>query len=623
MHNPLDESRSGGKSGRLPLLIYDGDCGFCRLWIERWKTLTGERVEYRPYQEVASRFPEIPTDNLAKSAQLVTPDGRVFAAAHAVFRTLAYAPGRGWMLWMYQKIPGVAAASEAGYRLVAAHRSFLFRLTRWLWGGSLAPASHVLTRRLFLGLLGVIYLIAFSSLSTQILGLAGSRGILPAAEFLQAVKDNVSPDRYWLFPTLAWLNSSDTFLRVLTLGGVLLSLLLMAGVATVPVLIILWAAYLSLVIAGQDFMMFQWDGLLLETGFLAIFFAPWQLLPNLRREREPSRAVLWLLRFLAFRLMFSSGVAKLLSGDPRWRKLTALDYHYETQPLPTPVAWYAHQLPQDFQKISVAIMFFIEILVPFLIFAPRRLRFLAAGALIFLQVLMALTGNYTFFNWLAVALCLLLFDDALLERSLPQRFGARMGRSHERPRGTIPRRALTACFAAAILFAGLVEIPGVRFGARLPRPAARVLTSMRVLRMVNGYGLFAIMTTARFEIVIEGSNDGERWSAYEFKYKPGDVNRAPGWVAPYQPRLDWQMWFAALGNYQENPWFTSLMLRLLQGSPEVLALLASNPFPEAPPHYLRASFYEYHFTDFPTRRATGAWWRRKPKGLYFPVVRLP
>jgi hypothetical protein len=321
--------------------------------------------------------------------------------------------------------------------------------------------------------------------------------------------------------------------------------------------------------------------------------------------------------------MFSSGVAKLLSGDPTWRNLTALNYHYETQPLPTPLGWFFYQIPGGFQKFSVLVMFFVELVIPFFIFAPRRLRFFAGGAIIFLQIMIALPGNYAFFNLISVALCLLLFDDEFLVRLVPRWLRDKITFSLARvSRGRL-RQVLAGSFAALVVLGGVAEIPGVRVGRWLPSPAALILNRMRSLRIVSGYGLFAVMTTSRPEIVIEGSRDGETWSAYEFKYKPGDVNRAPPWVAPHQPRLDWQMWFAALGSYRENPWFGNLMLRLLQGSPEVLDLLRQNPFADAPPRYVRALLYDYHFTDFSTKRTTGAWWRRKLVGAYFPAVSLP
>ena len=607
----------------LPLLVYDGDFDFCRRWIARWRAITGERVEYAPYQEVAGRFPQIPIEDFKRSVQLILPGGEIFAGAHAVFRTLALAPRRGWMAWMYEHVPGTPAVSESVYGMVAKRRRLFSGLTRLFLGDISELPSYVLTRWMFLRFLGLIYLVAFVSLSTQITGLVGSHGILPAADYLRAVRENFGQERYWLFPTLAWVDASDGFLLGLTVAGALLSILLVLGVASVPVLVLLWALYLSLGTVGQDFMMFQWDSLLSEIGFLAIFFAPLQLKPDLERERQPSPVVLWLLRLLLFRLMFSSGLSKLLSGDPTWRHFTALNYHYETQPLPTPFGWVLHQLPPEYQKVSVAVMFFVELVVPFLIFARRRLRFLAAAAMIVLQLLIAATGNYTFFNLLAIALCLLLFDDAEVSRLFPRRFRGQSQEAGGRLPEWRPRAVAAAALALVLIPGNLAELPGLRFERVLWRSARQTLNGLRALRIVNQYGLFSVMTTTRPEIVIEGSSDGNTWLAYEFNYKPGDVFRPLRWVAPHQPRLDWQMWFAALGGYQANPWFANLMLRLLQGSPEVLGLLARNPFPNAPPRYVRAMVYNYHFTDFETQRATGAWWRRELKGLYFPIVGLP
>ena len=626
-----------------PLLVYDGDCTFCRFWIDDWKSLTGDCVAYAPFQEVASQFPEIPPENFRKSVQLITPDHRVWGGAEAVFRTLAYAPGRQWMLWFYENVPGVAPISEACYRAVAAHRSFFYKPTRLLWGKRFVRPSYLLTRWLFLRWLGLVYLIAFLSLWSQLPGLVGQHGILPAAKFLDALRQGFGSERYWLFPTLAWLDSSDTFLRFLAGGGAFFSLLIALGIATAPSLIAAWLLYLSVVSVGGDFMSFQWDVLLLEAGFLSIFFAPWRLFaPPWRKspsrepasqelggatqgnrgvEAPPSSTILWLLRWLLFRFIFLSGSVKLLSGDPTWRNLTALKFHYYTQPLPTPLAWYANQLPDWFQKLSVLFMFGVELAVPFFIFAPR-LRFAAAALVASLQVLIGLTGNYTFFNLLTLGLCLLLLDDALLSRFLPHFLAARVGEASaaRRPRG---RRYVTAAVALVILPASVAQMAG-RFwgGTVLPPPAIRLLNWLSPFHIVNGYGLFAVMTTSRLEIVVEGSMDGTTWSDYEFKYKPGDVRRPPPWVEPHQPRLDWQMWFAALGNYQENRWFVNFMVRLLEGSPAVLGLLQKNPFPTGPPRYIRALVYDYHFTDFATRRATGNWWRREFKGSYFPVASL-
>jgi len=487
-------------------------------------------------------------------------------------------------------------------RLVAACRTRFHDLTHRLFAQPAEPPIHALVEWLFIRILGLIYFVAFASLAVQITGLIGSRGILPAGDYLQAIHNRFGSQSYWLVPTVFWLNSGDTFLKAVCVAGAVLALVLCAGYAQRLILIALFVLYLSLVSVGQDFLNFQWDALLLETGFLAIFLGN-------------SRLVVWLFRWLLFRLVFLSGALKLLSGDPTWRSLTALNYHYETQPLPTPLAWYLHQLPEVFQKLSVAAVLCIELGAPFLILAPRRLRFFAAAAIIFLQTLIALSGNYAFFNLLTVALAVFLLDDQALRRRFPDRVAqsllARQANGKTSPAG----RWIAAGVAVLIVLVSGFQIVQA-FGGPVPRPVRQLMVSVAPVRIINAYGLFAVMTTSRPEIIVEGSSDGHTWLAYEFKYKPGDVTRPPGWVAPYQPRLDWQMWFAALGTCYDNPWFVSFMLRLHQGSPDVLALLGKNPFPDAPPQYIRARLYDYHFTDLAARRADAAWWRRKLMGAY-------
>jgi len=516
-------------------------------------------------------------------------------------------------------------------------------------------SACLLSRWLFLRLIGITYLIAFISLWTQIDGLVGHNGILPVQDHLKAGSEQLGPERYWRMPTLCWWNNGDGFLHFQCGAGAVFSLLLIVGVAPMLDLAFLWVIYLSLSTVCADFLGFQWDILLLETGFLAIFFAPRQWVPNLALETATSLTVLWLLRWLLFRLMFLSGAVKLLSKDGSWWDLTALTFHYETQPLPTWIGWYAHQLPVWFQKLSVAIMFGIELAVPALIFFGRRPRQIACGAFVLLMLLISLTGNYCFFNLLTVTLCVLLLDDALLLRWLPQAVSAFVRSrlyssagpsappysSAAQPANTrapvsFPSREESGVglwpairtFGLFLLAAFILLVSGtealVRLsGARtLPQPFLGLLQWVSPLRTINSYGLFAVMTTTRPEIVVEGSNDGRTWLPYEFKWKPGDLKRRPSFVAPHQPRLDWQMWFAALGDYRGNPWFVNLLVRLAQGAPEVLALLETNPFPQKPPRYLRAVLYEYHFTDFATRHATGDWWRRERKGLYCPELSL-
>jgi predicted DCC family thiol-disulfide oxidoreductase YuxK len=630
---------NGAHNLQKPLMIFDGDCNFCRRWISRWKQATGDRVDYLPFQEpgLFERFPQLRREDCERAVQLIDTDGRVYAAADAVFRALAVAPRRRWTLWLYQEVPGVKPIIEWFYRVVARHRTGFSRLTRFLWGRHVEMPTHYLTRWVFLRMLGLIYLIAFVSLWMQVDGLIGSNGIVPAADFMDALRrGSVSHNgwaAYWLAPTLCWFNSSDAFLRFLCSGGAFLSLLVIAGVAAPLTLFGCWMFYLSLLIVSDVFLGFQWDVLLLETGFLAVFFAPGQVLPGLSRESPPPRLWLWMLRWLLFRLMLSSGAVKLASGDPLWHNLTALTVHYETQPLPTWIGWYAHQLPVWFQKTSCAIMFGIELGVPFLIFAPRRLRFFAGWVFTGFMGLIALTGNYCFFNLLTVALCVLLFDDAAVLGScrgvsVRRRLSNALATAIRGSAG--PRRWrfwATLPIAAAILLVTVVQQLRIcRIRVRWPRTVRLVymdtFQSIAPFRSVNTYGLFAVMTATRNEIIVEGSNDGLTWRPYEFKYKPGAVTRRPRFVEPFQPRLDWQMWFAALGDYRNNPWFIDFCIRLLQGSPEVLALLKDDPFPDAPPRYIRAMVYQYQFTDFATRRATGAWWQRQLKGPYCPIFSL-
>jgi lipase maturation factor 1 len=609
-----------------PLMVFDGDCRFCGLWICRWRQLTGDTVDYLSSQEpqIATRFPEIPHEYFETAVLLIEPDGHVISGAEAVFRGLAKNPKIQWPLHLYESSPMLSKITESVYKFIAGHRTAFSYVTRLLWGRHVEQPEYFLTRWIFLRALGVIYLVAFISLWTQISGLIGHDGILPEDRFMPAVKQacdaqGIGMDRFRLMPTLCWLDSSDGFLQFQCGAGVSLAIVLILGIAPVPALTLLWLLYLSLTTVGREFLEFQWDNLLLEVGFLSIFFAPLRLLPNLSKETPPSRIVLWLLRLLLFKLMFSSGSVKLASNDPNWRNLTALTYHYYTQPLPTWIAWYANQLPLGFQKFSCAAMFTIELGAPFLMFMPRRVRFFGGGAIAFLQVLILLTGNYIFFNILTLALCVLLLDDFVVQKILPSRFTRYSNnkvRSYWRLIFTTP---LTAIFVA-VSFLEIVSIFGVQNA--LTKEIAKREEKIAPYRTFNGYGLFMVMTTERHEIIVQGSNDGAHWSDYEFKYKPGDVNKRPLFVAPFQPRLDWQMWFAALGSIDQNPWFQNFCFQLLQGSPEVTALLQKNPFPDKPPRYLRAELYNYQFTNFAERRATGAWWKRELIGEYLPPVSL-
>jgi len=477
--------------------------------------------------------------------------------------------------------------------------------------------TYALASWLFLRLLGLIYFVAFASLATQIQGLVGSKGILPATDFL-ASRSRWGVRRFYRIPTLCWFNSSDRSLLFLSWTGAALSLLLVAGIAPTVILALLWLFYLSLFAVGRIFLGYQWDILLLEIGFLAIFLAPLELAPHFPPVSAPPMIVRWLFWWLLFRLMFSSGMVKLRSADPAWRKLTALCHHYETQPLPPPLAWHAHQLPKYFHSFSASVMFVIELFVPFLIIAPPPLRHLAAFVFMVFMALIQLTGNYCFFNLLGIALSILLLDDTLLQPAFRFFFPGLQLQMMTMP--AFGEWIYVPLLALILLLSLLPMLRLFRFEMDWPKPLAALWEFFDSFRLVNSYGLFSVMTTQRPEIIVEGSRDGVNWLAYEFKWKPGDPKRAPRFVAPHQPRLDWQVWFAALGYYPNNPWFWRFLVRLLEGSPTVLSLLRSNPFPDAPPRFVRAVIYDYQFTDVPRHQATKAWWFRERRGPYSPVI---
>ena len=582
-----------------PVLIYDGRCGFCRIWLDYWRQLTADRIEYLASQDAGDRFPQIPREAYSQSVQLVRPDGSVASGARAVFESLGKARIYSW----------ISAPSELAYRIIARRRDFFYQVTRFTFGTRIEPTRFAATQWLFLRALALIYAVAFGSLTFQIAGLLGERGILPVAPFLASVARTDSALRFVAVPSLLWFGNDNITLIGLCFGGVIFAcMLLLTGFARGKferlILAVLFVLYLSFAAAGQEFLSFQWDSLLLEAGFLSIFLGRNRIVP-------------WLFRWLVFRLYFLSGAVKLLSADPAWRNLSAVGFHWHTQPLPTPLAWYADKLPPAIQHFLTGAALGVEIVIPCLIFFPRRIRMFGAGCLIGMQVTILITGNYTFFNLLTIALTLFLFDDQALARFAPAPVIERLVDA-----GKVAGRArVAACVALVVMVLSLSHLFET-FNGRLPSYLNTVVRYTAPLQIVNTYGLFAVMTTQRIEIVLEGSADGETWQPYEFKYKPGDVNRAPGWVAPYQPRLDWQMWFAALSNYQSNPWFVNLTLQLLEGSPDVAGLLGTNPFPNQPPRFIRATAFEYTFTDWETRRRTGAWWKRERRGLYLPPVGL-
>jgi predicted DCC family thiol-disulfide oxidoreductase YuxK len=638
-----------------PTVIFDGDCGFCRRWVQRWRQLTTDRVDYIPFQQISTRFGELHRSDYKKAVHLIEPNGAVTRGAHAVCGILAIA-NRHWPLAIYDNFPGLAQIGESAYSMVADHRNLFNLLDLALLGRNVRPVTYHATRRWFLRLLGAIYFVAFISLWPQILGLVGKQGILPIAPQLRGLAGGEGTTPYFQMPTLFWINASDGMLVGVCAAGVVMAILMMARIVPVFAAFGAWLCYLSLTVAGQVFLAFQWDGLLLEAGFLAILLSPLHLLPKRDSETAASRIVIWLYRWLLFRLIFLAGLVKLLGQDSNWQNLTALKYHYWTQPLPTWTSWYANRLPDWFQHASVIGVFYLELVVPLFFFAPRQLRRWAFVLTVGFQLLILATGNYGFFNLLAIVLCVLLLDDTFwpfrrksavkllpdapssapaAATSAPSSRVASAKAPHasavafgilsyapNRPFPKLSRRDwigfLRIPLAVLLIFITTVEgLYRVHYGDWIPSWAGQTAASFAGFRSANSYGLFEQMTTRRPEIIIEGSNDAKTWQAYDFKWKPGDVHRRPQFCTPHMPRLDWIMWFGGLEMEQGelDNWLVGFVRRLLQGSPQVAGLMNPSPFGEHPPRYIRATIYYYRFTTADERREDGAWWRRYKSGI--------
>ncbi len=500
-------------------------------------------------------------------------------------------------------------------------------------------ADRMIPRWIFLRALGLIYFSAFFSLAFQIRGLIGAQGILPSNEYLEALARQFGAVRFWFAPTLLWLSTSSHMLDAIGWVGMIAALLVVLNIWPRATLLVCFVCFLSFVAAAQDFSGYQSDGMLLEAGFISLFFAPPGFLPGWGREHPPSRASLFLLQWEWFRIYFESGVVKLASGDAEWRNFTAMDEYYQNGPLPTWIGWYVQHLPHWFHAFATGATLVLELGVVFMLFLPRRWRIVCFFIVTAWQVPVILTANYTFLNYLVLVLGFLLLDDPFLLRIMPERWRAyiapRIGVPPEKsvesqdsdtplPKPKAPRPlqalrlSLTSVMLIWIFYATTVQMIWIIF-PRLPLPSLPV-AALEPFRIANRYGLFAVMTRGRWEIEFQGSNDGHAWVAYPFRYKPQDPSKRPGIYAPYQPRFDWNLWFASLGSWRENVIVPSTEERLLAGSPDVLALFAGNPFPQGPPQQVRAVLWQYWFTTLEEKRATGMWWKRKLIGLYAPVL---
>jgi len=537
---------------------------------------------------------------------------------------------------------------------------------RWLLDSEHGASDRLIPRWLFLRAMGLIYFSAFFSLIFQIRGLIGREGILPASDYLQAVEHSFGHARFWFAPTLLWFSSGPQMLMALCWAGVVASLLLALNVWPRGTLGICLVCFLSFVSAAGDFSGYQSDGMLLEAGFIALFFAPPGFRPGLGAKWPPSRASLFLLQWEWFRIYFESGMVKIASGEPQWRQMTAMDEYYQNGPLPTWVGWYVQHLPHWFHASTAYCTLALELGLVWMLFLPRRWRIVCFFIATAWQIGIILTANYTFLNYLVLALGFLLLDDRVLLHCLPQRWkkpplehtamdradvtrpataspteadssstwrdvanqptkasrfedgGEENWRDLFRQQLAVLKRSLVAIMLGWVFYATAVELVWIVFPTlKLPTTPVEALEPFRI---ANRYGLFAVMTRGRYEIEFQGSQDGQNWQPYPFRYKPQDPSQPPGIYAPYQPRFDWNLWFASLGSWREYPIVINTEVRLLSTDPDVLALFAGNPFPQEPPRQVRAVLWQYWFTTATEKSKTGLWWRREFRGLYAPTL---
>ena len=509
--------------------------------------------------------------------------------------------------------------------------------------GAFHPQPTIVTYRLvgvvFPRLLAIIYLLALLSWNAQWRGLVGSDGILPLTELIAQAKAaalQAGQSNFWEFPSLFYWCQDDSFVQACLYVGILVSLLVIAGLIPGLGLLLLWVLYLSIVVTGNVFTGFQWDSLLLECGFLALFLTPWGLrLPSIQTAPDPPRPAIWLLHWLLFRLMILSGIVKWAGGDDSWQNLTALSFHFETQPLPNPLAWYFHHLPENVHRLGCALMLAVELLLPFGILMGRWGRLAACLGFTGLMTLILLTGNYTFFNLLTIVLSLSLLDDStflLLRRRLQcsdsQTLVPAMIRPWLAKALFLPTMGMTLIAADHFLSQRLPS-----YHRHIPESLHSWAERLAPIRIFNAYGLFQSMTRERPEIIVEVSDDGIFWLPIQFKWKPGPLDHRPAQAAPHQPRLDWQMWFAALapGYYparDDHPtsptyWFGRFVEALLQHQKPVWDLIEPPPIPLSSVAYVRARLARYQFTSPQQRQDSGQWWQMESLGLYTPPLSLP
>jgi lipase maturation factor len=474
--------------------------------------------------------------------------------------------------------------------------------------------EYHLTRFVILRLLGFVYAIAFLVAAQQLVPLIGEHGLTPATLYLDRIQAHFGShaSAMWHFPSVFWLGVSDRAMLIFAWAGFALSLVVLGGYANAIILAVLWAMYMSIVHVGDTWYGYGWETQLLETGFLSIFLCP-LFDPRPFPKRPPPLLVLWLFRWLGFRIMIGAGLIKL-RGDPCWRNLTCLYYHYETQPIPSPISRYLHFAPHWFHKVETAWNHFTELVVPWFSFGPRTARHTAGVLLVGFQVLLIISGNLSFLNYVTIIPFLACFDDSFWGKILP---GSLVRRAEKASDKSEPSRLQTGIAVALTILVAYLSIAPV---TNLISARQAMNDSFDPFNLVNTYGAFGAVGKERYEIIFEGTDDAlvtgdTKWKEYEFKAKPGDPNRRPPFIAPYQPRIDWQIWFAAMGSPAEYPWTLHFVWKLLHNDSATLSLLANNPFPNEPPHFVRARLYRYQFAPLDDR----AWWKRELIGEWLPA----
>ncbi len=502
------------------------------------------------------------------------------------------------------------------------------RWLRYLFDRQEGATDQLIARWVFLRAMGAIYFSAFLALAYQIRGMIGPQGILPAGEYLEKVR-TLGSLRFWYAPTVLWWGSGNHALMALVWVGLLASVLVVANVAPRLTLAICFVCFLSFIAVSQDFGEYQSDGMLLEAGFLSLFVAPDGWWPGWGRKSLAIRAAWFLLLWEWFRIYFESGAVKLLSGDPTWRNLTAMYEYYQNGPLPTWIGWYLQHLPHWFQKATAGATLGMELVLVWMAFLPRRWRIACFCIVTVWQAVVIATANYAFLNYLVLVLAVLLLDDGTLRRFVPARWRSGVEAGEEREaaeaQARTPMKPLKGIgvAVAAVLLTWIAYVTTAEMVLMFWREALlpeAPIAALEPLRIANQYGLFAVMTPHRYEIEFQGSNDGKTWTPYPFRFKPQDVSERPGIYAPYQPRFDWNLWFASLTTWQNALIVPLTEERLLEGDKDVLALFRGDPFAAAPPKFVRAVLWQYWFSTPEEKRTQGVWWTRKLLGTYAPTI---